>query len=640
MDNHIAKMLVASHAENQAVQIYISDKDEQLGQLVILAEVKTAADHNKKIIKQIIDETRDAYFNSLAKDSEKALEDTLQKINFSLSENLKITGKEWLDSSNVAIISVKDQNVHFSKIGKISALLISHKKIISITESNVDEEINPVKIFANIYSGILPEQSTIWFMIDNLLDYVSQEKLRKISEDGADQDVAQIIKELEQLVKPANSPKNFAVVAVKYDNLDQLKPSTNQDETAVSSISQPMSIEQPDNQKDLSPAADHFNRPAARRPLRHLGKWPILIGAGIIAVILIAWVAIKLLSAPQVLVAPPTTPPPATNPQFDIQLNVIQTKFIAAQDLLIANQATAAATLLREVAGLVDALPAQTPAQDQDKIALAKKTATQLLLAQGVDLTQPTLLSEITGYVPQKLIYRENNLYLLGADHNVYRYDLVANQMSKVDAVANSVGELTTLIDQSGPAIYLYHALDGLAELNLETKQLKSLEWVRSWTGAPRSANIYQNKLYVISGSSKLFKYTSSITGFTQEVDWLKDTATADLTKAIDLAIDGTLWIGQADGSIIKLYKGERQDFSYTVNPPVARAIRVITDLDWKNIYLLDADTSRIIVIDKSGKLIKQVTAAEFINPTDMAVDESKAKIYLLDQDKIFEIGI
>jgi len=93
MKNYLAKLVLNPNQTNGNLQIFLSPTNDYLGQLLIISEIKDADEQNKKIVKQIIDETNTHYFNSIARDSEKALEDALQKVNFSLSETIKQTSK-------------------------------------------------------------------------------------------------------------------------------------------------------------------------------------------------------------------------------------------------------------------------------------------------------------------------------------------------------------------------------------------------------------------------------------------------------------------------------------------------------------------------------------------------------------------
>ena len=185
---------------------------------MILGEIKKARQHNKRIVKHIIEQAKRNYFKSVAGDSGKALEDALQKINFSLSETLSQTKKEWLQCSNIVIAACQNREVHFAKIGHINVFLVSKKDIVNIAQGSGEEEVNPVKAFANIYSGKVPRSSAILFLTENILDYVSQEKLKRLINQNSS---SAALLELKSLLKPAPGTQTFGALLIKRSSTDQ-----------------------------------------------------------------------------------------------------------------------------------------------------------------------------------------------------------------------------------------------------------------------------------------------------------------------------------------------------------------------------------------------------------------------------------
>jgi len=50
----------------------------------------------------------------------------------------------------------------------------------------------------------------------------------------------------------------------------------------------------------------------------------------------------------------------------------------------------------------------------------------------------------------------------------------------------------------------------------------------------------------------------------------------------------------------------------------------------------LEPTNKRLVIIDKTGKMVKQYTADEWIGPTGFQVDEKKQRVYILDDNKIY----
>ncbi|MEK9165812.1 MAG: hypothetical protein AAB525_03070 [Patescibacteria group bacterium] len=627
MENQISKLVLNAHQQNSELEISISNKDEQLGQILILAQITKTQESNKNILKQIIDETKKDYFSSVAQDSEKALEDSLQKLNFRLSETIKETKKEWLKYSKVIIAACHKEFVHFSKIGPINVLLTSEKNVVEITENN-NEEINPVKIFANIYSGTMPQNSTVALITDTLLDYISQEKLKKIV---LDNNLSNAIAELKSVFNKAPSNKSFGAILIKRDSEEKKEADIANAQNKAPIKKEPI-IQKQNKIKTAIIIPKRQSKQKSRGSL--FAKITALVIAVVSFMLLfnILFPGKNKQSSDQIS---------KEDTQYQILLNSIQAKIIEARNFLIISDRKQAETALKQAQNTISGLPEDNSDQVNQKQKLIKEITTQLLLAQGVNLAAPRLLAEIPNFIPNQILLRENNIYTFDGNGGVYKLNLSNNIFAKLETASAEIGILTKAIDHSGNTLLFYHSLDGLAQLNLETNKMQPLQWDRTWSGEPSTSDIYQNKLYLVTTgvSYKLLKYTASTTGFTQEVEWITDSADFNLADTADMAIDGSIWLLQKSGQIIKLFKNKKEGFSPQIQPPLQRPTKIFTDLDLKYIYVLDPPTLRVVILNKEGALINQLTAQEFSDLRDMAVDETARKIYLLDETNIFEVG-
>jgi len=638
----ICQSSINKSQKNSQLETYVSKKKKDLGQLIVIGKIKDAGSNNKKIIKQIIEESKNNYFNSLSTDSEKALEDALQKINFSISEIVKQAKKDWLDKSEILIIALNKKTVHFAKIGKINGFLISNKEIISITEDDQDKEVNPIKSFANIYSGELLKNQAILFVTENILDYIAQEKLRKLSlENSCDQ----AIKEIKNLLKKAPNNQSFGMVLIKKEKKEKSKTKKAPKSPKKLNIKKEKNTEikaQPRKiagQKKLATIKKRESKKnIASRKNKQIKKIKSILikTAPFLIVGIIAILTINLLFNSSDNNQKKNNES-VKNTQYQLLLQNIQNKFIQAQNLLIMDKRLEAENELKQVVNLINQLPEENPPQQEQKQALNKKVQTQLLLAHGVSLNLPTLLWEIKNFTAQEIILKENKIYTFNSENNdIYTFDLTKKTFNNLTVNALETEKIKSFLDHSGTDIYFLSENKSLIKFDLVNQKLTPLKWEHSWSGNFK-ANIYQNKLYALTNQSKIFKYTASLSGFTQETAWLKQEL--NLTQAQDIAIDGAIWVLKNNGNIIKLFKGKKEEFNPEINPSLSQCNKIFTDLNLNYLYLLDPPTKRIIILNKSGKLIKQFTAQEFTKPQDLAVDESNRRIYILDQNKLFQIN-
>ncbi|MDQ3018563.1 MAG: hypothetical protein M3Q64_01690 [bacterium] len=110
-----------------------------------------------------------------------------------------------------------------------------------------------------------------------------------------------------------------------------------------------------------------------------------------------------------------------------------------------------------------------------------------------------------------------------------------------------------------------------------------------------------------------------------------------ELSSASDLAIDGNIYI-TAGGTILKFNSGARQDFT----PQVSRLsdnVKIVTQADFNNIYLLDIGNKRIVILNKNGELIKSLTSTQFNDLKDFTVDEKSKTMFILNNTALLKVS-
>ncbi|MBI5254270.1 hypothetical protein HY932_00610, partial [Candidatus Falkowbacteria bacterium] len=148
---------------------------------------------------------------------------------------------------------------------------------------------------------------------------------------------------------------------------------------------------------------------------------------------------------------------------------------------------------------------------------------------------------------------------------------------------------------------------------------------------------VYNRKLYTVdTNNNQIYKHVLTQTGFDRGSLWLKDSA--DVKDAISIAVDGDVFVLKQNGELLKLTGGLKQDFALSgVDPRLDRPTIVWTYNNVNNIYILEPTNKRVVMTDKTGKLVAQYTANEWKKPTGMIVDEAGKKIFVLDDNKIYK---
>lgn len=152
---------------------------------------------------------------------------------------------------------------------------------------------------------------------------------------------------------------------------------------------------------------------------------------------------------------------------------------------------------------------------------------------------------------------------------------------------------------------------------------------------------IYFGNIYVLDKDGKqINKFVQTSGGFAK-ADYFVSAVTPDLSSATSIAIDGSIWILFKNGTIEKFTKGKADSFSVTgLQKGFSNALRISTNVDSNNVYVLDQGNSRIVVLDKNGAYKAQYQEDILKNAMDFDVLEKDKKVYVLSLGKVFEINL
>jgi len=150
----------------------------------------------------------------------------------------------------------------------------------------------------------------------------------------------------------------------------------------------------------------------------------------------------------------------------------------------------------------------------------------------------------------------------------------------------------------------------------------------------------YIGNVYVLDkAQNQILKYVNADSGFVKANYF--STTSPDLSKAVSMAIDSSIYVLTSDGNISKFTKGSPDTFTIAgLDTPLNNPTRIFTDAAASNVYVLDNGNSRIVVFDKSGNYKNQYQAGIIKNAKDFDVLETDKKIYVLSGGKTYEIDL
>lgn len=194
---------------------------------------------------------------------------------------------------------------------------------------------------------------------------------------------------------------------------------------------------------------------------------------------------------------------------------------------------------------------------------------------------------------------------------------------------------------------------NGIVQTSVSDKKLassgisKSSEW-----GTISSMTTFGGNIYLLdTEKSRIWKYiaidkTASgsaeiRSGFSDLKEYLNPDTLPDLHNARSLAIDGSVWLGTSDGKILRFTQGKEDTFVISgIEPALGQSLMVYTDDTANNIYVLDADNKRVVVMDKDGMYLSAYVWKTDLKPSALVVSEKNNIILLLVDGKLYSIPL
>lgn len=165
------------------------------------------------------------------------------------------------------------------------------------------------------------------------------------------------------------------------------------------------------------------------------------------------------------------------------------------------------------------------------------------------------------------------------------------------------------------------------------------------------AAETYLRYLYILapdrttSGKNQIYKYERLQNRYGPPSPY---NVNGDLTDALDISIDGNVYVLKRGGGILKLFRGETQPFQIRQAPEnlLTNATKMYKVADG-NFYFLDPVEHRVIVLGDGGvsgeaSYLRQyvLTVDQLGEVQDLYVDPDQSHLYVMDEKRIYIIDL
>lgn len=244
-----------------------------------------------------------------------------------------------------------------------------------------------------------------------------------------------------------------------------------------------------------------------------------------------------------------------------------------------------------------------------------------------------------SGFSSKKISLSADNLLLFDQSQKTLVSLNIENKSNKILAGKTQLGD-AAYFALNGDFAFTFSPDKGIVRTELPTQKSSQVVKPDNEWGSIEEIYGFGSNIYLIDTSkNQIWKYVPVVSGYSDRSSYLKDSINLSGFKKIH--IDASVWILKIGGEIVKLTNGTIDHFAIQgLDQPLNSADSFFISSDTENIYFLDNSNSRLVILKKDGKYNSQMSGEKFATATDFVVDEQRKKIYLLENNVIYQLDI
>ncbi|MDP2930173.1 MAG: hypothetical protein Q8N56_00995 [bacterium] len=654
-----------------------NSQERKLGGLYIVGELKNAIPQDSRLLPNLASLLKQEYFFGAS--PEPALKTALKKANGFLFDRAKMGSVNWLGNLSVAALCLKDNDLYFSKDGKIKVLLLRPSQITDIgkTLEAEDFEPYPLKIFTNIISGKFLEGDKVIILTKEIFEAFSESGfLGKIALANDQHEIKLLFSSYEKEFSALSGicfmmflgkealPKSeltfkktktfslkeiFAPILKRLNALLPKKMSFKKQKLPARKDSVPRTKNRRNEYaftEFINQAFLRFKNKLPRPKLKNMRfpeaklsfdwksqktrKTALLVSA--LVIILGLGFFFSILDKD------------ARFKNSRNQLSAVQEKMVTARSYLNLGQQDKANALLKEA--FLDLEPIAKPFSPVAKEALVVKTALEndlLSLNKFYEISNPDLVSnfEEKNFIPQRLMISDGDLYLFSPyEKQIIR--LPAPDYSDQEEIKAEFG-LNFGMPFNNSIVFFSRPEKVSVFESGEFKRSISLG-LSNQNMVIADASFFRENIYLLEkNTGKIFKWflpAGEVTEQQTPDSWIL-AGERKAIGAISMAVAGKVYILTPDNSIWIYNAGQwERTLNISIFPFPKQFAKIIISPQGTMMAILEPVQERVIIADKSGNLMGQFKSKDFLGLKDAVFSADGKSLYLLSGLKVFRLSL
>lgn len=634
----------------------LSFKSAQGEQVLLLLQIEASTTDAKALEKEATNVVQHALLETEG-DAASRLDGTLKELN-GLLKGLLVS--QTLEDIH-AIIAIVDQHgvLHASHAGRAEAYVVRGGTASQITEYTRGK---PTPAFVYIASGALEPRDVVIFSTQRLLRAVTPAQLTQIAQRGdqvADEIIVMLESEKEQAaIAVVHAGKSLQKAVSKEDDEAPVAPirergsdrrrarsSGGVAQTATAMLSSVKSMAAKGVPALKLPELGTRGKDAFTRFAKDL-KDPkrkrrahLLLLAGTLATFLVVWAVVQLSL---------TTERSKTREELEVLVGQIDDEIRTAENRRLTGDVDAAnAILQRAEERAKQVMDNESGLFRVEALDLLERIRGKREEINNIVRLSPRVVANLAGKNPD--ITAQGFIGLSDGEFVVYdRQDLYRVLLNSVEEPERITGEELILMGVSFDRFQtLLFQTTGNAMIEMISSEPVSMKtedpagWILG-----KSMAAYLRFLYVLSPENgQIYKYERLANRYSAPAEY---NVNGDLTNALDIAIDGNVYVLKEGGEVVKLLRGETQPFVIRHAPEgaLADATQIFKVVDG-NTYFLDPVHARVIVITDGGATGESSYLKQYVlegdqmgELKDLYVDPDETRLYVLDDKRVYVVDL
>lgn len=664
--------LFAGSNEGGFVENYaydLGEGNEHGGKIFINVDIQQNKVDADKVAEVIFDSMRRGFFTNLEIDAYERFEEALKEVNRALNAFRQDRDDDFLGKMNVIIAAVVGDQLLLTQVGEAEAYLI-RKRFATVISDDLDES-SDKEVFTNIASGDMEAGDFVLMASTRLLRYISKTDLAKAVHGNLLKSVenvkdflkgevlnkigmvmVQVVKldgeeSFEKDVLAVHQREEGFLVLDKGEEREKAVKSAASSETGLGKAGVTFNTLKKQAGKlgmslknkivDFTDRGEEGARPTREVSGRgwafsNWGKDKILMA--IIVLLVILGFGIWALRA---------------SAEEKARIEALNGTLVQIREEI--NSAITTGEFDKDRAGEM-LISAETKAIEVYNSGLHKAKSTELLnliletrdSLDGVTHVKPDLIADLSS--------KRANVSALGLvklDDRMFAYEY--NALYPI--LADQVGDPLTIDDNEKVVSAVnYDDKDSILFLTESGKIIEYLDDRMSFLSGSEGVfkkgvdlNAFSNRIFILDPEgNQVWRYTRRRDTFDAPQAYAVG---ADLKNAVDMAIDGSIYILGDDAYITKLFQGNKEDFPVSKQPvkPITSPTKIYTDVDMAQIYVLEPNESRVLVYLKDSRSGGAVYTAQYIfdeitDLKDIYVDKNTNTLYLLTSKAVYRTAL